>query len=125
MGNELTKGNDEAILRCHVQTVEVRDVFEAYLFLKTFYSELIREYSDFKAEIAGHTSIDVMKNDFSKEKTFNLIIEKENLDRERILYLGNELTKGNDEAILRCHVQTVEVRDVFEAYLFLKTFYSD
>ncbi len=66
-----------------------------------------------------------MKNDFSKEKTFNLIIEKENLDRERILYLGNELTKGNDEAILRCRVQTVEVRDVFEAYLFLKIFYSD
>ncbi|MBQ6126558.1 MAG: YvcK family protein [Erysipelotrichaceae bacterium] len=102
----------------------IKPLTEREKHLKTI-SELIREYSDFKAEIAGHTSIDVMKNDFSKEKTFNLIIEKENLDRERILYLGNELTKGNDEAILRCHVQTVEVRDVFEAYLFLKTFYSD
>ena len=88
--------------------------------------KIVEKYGDdYKAEIAGHTSIDIMKKDFSKEKTFELIIKKENLDKDRIVYLGNELKKGNDEAILRTGVKTIETKDVFEAYMFLKIFFNN
>ena len=88
--------------------------------------KIVEKYGDeYKAEIAGHTSIDIMKKDFSKEKTFELIIRKENLDKERIVYLGNELKKGNDEAILNTGVKTIETKDVYEAYMFLRIFFGN
>ncbi len=87
--------------------------------------DIIKKYNDeYKAEIAGHTSIDIMKKDFSKEKTFELIIKKENLDRDRIIYLGNELKGGNDEAILNCNVKTIDFDDVYDTYIFLKLYYN-
>lgn len=86
---------------------------------------IIKKYNDeYKAEIAGHTSIDIMKKDFSKEKTFELIIKKENLDREKVIYLGNELDEGNDKAILNCNVKTINFDDVYDTYIFLKLYYN-
>ena len=87
--------------------------------------KIIEKYSDeYKAEIAGHTSIDIMKKDFSKEKTFELIIKKENLDKDRIIYLGNELDGGNDEAILNTKVRTINFDGPVDTYIFLKTYYE-
>ena len=87
--------------------------------------KIIEKYGDeYKAEIAGHTSIDIMKKDFSKEKTFELIIRKENLDKDRIIYLGNELDGGNDEAILRTGVRAINFDGPVDTYIFLKTYYE-
>ena len=87
--------------------------------------KIIEKYGDeYKAEIAGHTSIDIMKKDFSKEKTFELIIKKENLDKDRIIYLGNELDGGNDEAILNTKVRTINFDGPVDTYIFLKTYYE-
>ena len=85
----------------------------------------IEKYGDeYKAEIAGHTSIDIMKKDFSKEKTFELIIKKENLDKNKIIYLGNELDGGNDEAILRTGVRAINFDGPIDTYIFLKIYYE-
>lgn len=88
-------------------------------------NEIIKKYGDiYKAEIAGHTSIDIMKKDFSKEKTFELIIQKENLNKDKIIYLGNELDGGNDEAILKTKVRTINFDGPIDTYIFLKTYYE-
>lgn len=87
--------------------------------------DIIKKYNDeYKAEIAGHTSIDIMKKDFSKEKTLELIIKKENLDKDRIIYLGNELDGGNDEAVLKCNIKTINFDDCYDTYIFLKLYYN-
>ena len=75
--------------------------------------------------LPDYALFEALGKDFSKEKTFELIIKKEGLDKDRIIYLGNELKKGNDEAILNTGVKTIETEDVFEAYMFLKVFFGN
>ena len=65
-----------------------------------------------------------MKKDFSKEKTFELIIQKENLNKDKIIYLGNELDGGNDEAILNTKVRAINFDGPVDTYIFLKTYYE-
>ena len=83
---------------------------------------ILQEYGGrYVAEIAGHTSIDIKKSDYSKAASLEQIIMNNGLHKEDILYVGNELTQGNDVCIQTAGVRTLQVKDVFETNLFLKT----
>lgn len=89
----------------------------------SFFDKLLRGYDgEYEARIAGRTSIDIMKTNFDKEATLRLIIDRMGLNIEDILYLGNEINKGNELCIKNIGVKTIQVNDLFETYIFLKTF---
>lgn len=75
------------------------------------------------AAIAGRTSIDIMRKDFSKSRMLASIIESNGWDSSRILYIGNELQEGNEVCIREMGIPFLQVEDVFEMNLFLKTFF--
>lgn len=84
---------------------------------------ILRKYGDrYKAELAGHSSIDITRTDFSKAVSLERIIKNSGLDKANILYLGNELRDGNETCILETGVQTRQVDDVFVMNLLLKTY---
>lgn len=84
---------------------------------------IIEKYKGiYEARIAGRTSIDVMKKSLNKEATLNMILNNMHLSFDDVLYLGNELEKGNEECVKNTGIKTIQVDDVFDTYVFLKTF---
>ena len=78
----------------------------------------------YQAVVAGNTTIDIMKKDFSKATTFKLIAKKENLNDYEIIYLGDEYIAGNDTCMLNLNIKNIPVSDVYDTYAFLKVFYN-
>ncbi len=84
---------------------------------------LMSEFQNkYEGRIAGRTSIDIVRKNFSKEASLNLILERDNIDRRKVLYIGNELNEGNEVCIRNTGVKALQVNDVFEMYIFLKTY---
>jgi hypothetical protein len=76
------------------------------------------------ARIAGRTSIDIMKDDFEKDATLRIILDKMNKKPEDAIYLGNEIRDGNDRCVEKTGIKCINLKDVFETNVFLKTFYK-
>lgn len=84
---------------------------------------ILKKYGDdYEANLAGHTSIDIKKKGLDKAASLKHVMSVENWEPNSILYVGNELLKGHETCILNCGVRTLQVEDVFETNLFLKTF---
>lgn len=82
---------------------------------------LVKYGSKYKVKIAGRTSIDIMRSEYNKESALRLILNKMQLSSENVLYIGNELDVGNDKCVKNVNVKTLQVNDVFEMNMFLKT----
>lgn len=78
----------------------------------------------YQAVVAGNTTIDIMKKDFSKATTFKIIAKRENLNDYEIIYLGDEYIAGNDTCMLNLNIKNIPVNDVYDTYAFLKVFYN-
>ena len=78
----------------------------------------------YQAVVAGNTTIDIMKKDFSKATTFKIIAKRENLNDYEIIYLGDEYIGGNDTCMLNLNIKNIPVNDVYDTYAFLKVFYD-
>lgn len=78
----------------------------------------------YQAVVAGNTTIDIMKKDFSKATTFKIIAKRENLNDYEIIYLGDEYIAGNDTCMLNLNIKNIPVNDVYDTYAFLKVFYD-
>lgn len=71
------------------------------------------------ARIAGNTTIDITQTDFSKAKMVEMILEREKIDAERVLFVGNEVYQGNEMGIAEKGVSVLQVNDVYECNVFL------
>lgn len=84
--------------------------------------EILSEYSGrYIAKIAGHTSIDICREEYNKAIMLDEIINKYHLNKKEILYIGNELLEGNDAEIRKLDICTLQVNDVYECNVFLRT----
>lgn len=84
---------------------------------------ILKKYQEkYDAQIAGRTSIDIMVKGYSKKEMLNLIMKKHGLKNTDVLYIGNELDEGNEVCINDMDIKTLQVNDVFETFLFLKTY---
>lgn len=73
------------------------------------------------ARISGHTSIDITHKDYDKKTMLDLIIKKESLDVESTIFVGNETIDGAESTIAELGVRTIQVDDVYECNILLKT----
>ncbi len=83
---------------------------------------ILNKYEDdYEASLAGCTSIDIKEKALDKAASLKLVMSTEGWEPDSILYIGNELVKGHEVCIRSCGVHTLQVEDVFETNLFLKT----
>lgn len=73
------------------------------------------------ANMAGKTSIDITHKDYTKAMMMKLILEKYKLSYSDVLFIGNELEDGSEKDIAEIGIETLQVNDVYECYIFLKT----
>lgn len=72
---------------------------------------------DLKAIKAGRTTVDIVKQNNTKESVFNY----KNLSTKKTLYIGDELMDyGNDHDIAKCCTMAIQVEDIYETNLILK-----
>ena len=64
-----------------------------------------------------------MKGGLDKSKALRLLLAQQNLDFKDIIYLGNEIEYGNETCIKSLNVLSLQVNDVFEMNMLLKTLY--
>lgn len=84
---------------------------------------ILRKYGNrYKAELAGHSSIDITMTDFSKAISLDHIIKSSEIAKDNFLYLGNELLDGNEVCIRKTGIRTRQIGDVFEMNVLLKTY---
>ena len=84
---------------------------------------ILQKYGNrYKAELAGHTSIDITRSNFTKAITLLRILENSGMSKNDVLYLGNELDAGNEVCIRKTGVPVQQINDVFEMNVLLKTY---
>lgn len=77
------------------------------------------------AYISGHTSIDVMHRDYNKKTMLREIINREDLKIDQIIFIGNEVKEGAEVNISELGVRTIQVDDVYECNVLLRTLYNN
>ncbi|GFI42703.1 gluconeogenesis factor [Lachnospiraceae bacterium] len=77
------------------------------------------------ARISGYTSIDVMHKDYGKKTMLKEIMEKNGLDINHVIFVGNETIVGAEADIAELGVRTIQVDDVYECNILLKTLRQD
>lgn len=84
--------------------------------------KVLEEYGDkYEARISGHTSIDIMVKTFDKKKMLLMIMESQGLKVEDVIFVGNETEEGAEANIKETGVRTLQVDDVYECNVLLKT----
>lgn len=84
--------------------------------------ECLAKYNGlYVAYISGHTSIDIMHKDYNKKTMLREIMKKENLRAEEVVFVGNETREGAEENISDLGVRTIQVDDVYECNVLLRT----
>lgn len=73
------------------------------------------------ARISGHTSIDIMHKDYDKKAMLREIMKKHNLGVDQVIYVGNETIEGAEANIAELGVRTIQVDDVYECNVLLRT----
>lgn len=82
----------------------------------------LADYGDvYEARISGYTSIDVMRRDYDKKTMLAEIMKAHNLKKEDVAFVGNEIVAGAEANIFEAGVKTIQVDDVFECNVLLRT----
>jgi len=75
----------------------------------------------YEARISGYTSIDIMHKDYDKKTMLQEIMKKHCLKPEDVIFVGNETIEGAESNIKYTGVRTIQVDDVYECNILLKT----
>lgn len=75
----------------------------------------------YEARISGHTSIDIMAKDYDKKAMLQEIMKKHGLNAANVVFIGNETEEGAEANIKDIGVQTIQVDDVYECNVLLRT----
>lgn len=73
------------------------------------------------ARISGHTSIDIMHKDYDKKTMLKEIMKKHELSVDQVIFVGNETIEGAEANISELGVRTIQVNDVYECNVLLRT----
>ncbi len=83
--------------------------------------EFLREFKGlYEVYLAGDTSIDIIKKGYGKGETLQTIILKEGWEKKEVLFIGNEVTEGNDKSIRDKGFETFQVRDIQETNVVIR-----
>lgn len=84
--------------------------------------KVLEEYGDkYEARISGHTSIDIMVKTFDKKKMLQMIMDRQGLKVNDVIFVGNETEDGAEANIKETGVRTLQVDDVYECNVLLRT----
>lgn len=84
--------------------------------------DALRVFGDkYEARISGHTSIDIMVHDYDKKTMIQEIMKKHGLKVEDVIFVGNETEEGAEANIKETGVRTLQVDDVYECNVLLRT----
>lgn len=75
----------------------------------------------YEARISGHTSIDIMHKNYDKKTMLQIIMKKHHLGINDVVFVGNETKEGAEANISELGIKTIQVDDVYECNLLLKT----
>ena len=65
--------------------------------------------------------IDIMYSDYTKAAMMKLIFKQYGIAPEEAVFIGNELKQGSEKGIMKLGITTLQVNDVYECYVYLKT----
>lgn len=87
--------------------------------------EALEKFGDiYDARISGHTSIDIMHKDYDKKTMLQEIMRKHCLKNDDVIFVGNETEEGAEANIKDIGVKTLQVDDVYECNVLLRTINS-
>ena len=75
----------------------------------------------YEARISGHTSLDIMVKEYDKKTMIQEIMNRHNLKKDDVIFVGNETEEGAEANIKETGVRTIQVDDVYECNVLLRT----
>lgn len=75
----------------------------------------------FVARISGNTSIDITHRDYNKKTMLLEILKEHKLNKDDIVFVGNETIEGSEAAIADAGIKTIQVNDIYECNVLLNT----
>lgn len=82
----------------------------------------LQKFGDaYVAKISGHTSIDITCKDYDKKTMLQEILREQGLDKDDVIFVGNETIEGAEATIADLGIKTIQVDDVYECNMLLRT----
>lgn len=101
--------------------VTIKPLVNREVLLKIAQSVLEPFGEKYEARISGHTSIDIMHKNYDKKTMLQIIMKKHQLGINDVVFVGNETEEGAEANIKELGIKTIQVDDVYECNLLLKT----
>lgn len=101
--------------------VTIKPLVNRGVFLKKVQGVLDALGGSYEAHIFGHTSIDIMHREYDKKTMLMEIMDRHGLKAEDVIFVGNETERGAESTITETGVRTIQVNDVYECNVFLRT----
>lgn len=101
--------------------ITIKPLVNREVLLKKVQDCLKKYDGKYVAKISGHTSIDITHKDYDKKTMLQEIMKYHHLNDSDVVFVGNEVEKGAEEAIRELGVKTIQVDDVYECNILLRT----
>lgn len=101
--------------------VTIKPLINREVLLKQIQQALEMFGNDYEARISGYTSIDIMRKGYDKKTMIQEILKQHGLNIENVIFVGNETEEGAEENIKETGIKTIQVDDVYECNILLKT----
>ena len=104
--------------------ITIKPLINRKTLVKTAQKVLDSFSDEYEARISGHTSIDIMKKNYNKKNMLDMIMTRDGLSANQVIFVGNETIKGSEAAIGELGVKMIQTNDVYECNVLLKTIRS-
>ena len=125
--NELEKVDafkGKVVIRGEGSVVTIKPLVNRELLLQIA-SKCLQKFDGlYVAKISGHTSIDITHKDYDKKTMIQEILKEQRLGIDDVIFVGNETIEGAEATIADLGIKTIQVDDVYECNMLLKTINS-
>ncbi len=101
--------------------ITIKPLYNRAVCLKIVQECLTAFGGKYVAYISGHTSIDIMHKDYNKKTMLKRIMDKQGLAASQVVFVGNETREGSEAHIYELGVRTLQVDDIYECNVMLRT----
>lgn len=116
--------NGKIVIRGEGSVVTIKPLFNREVLLQMA-SKCLQKFDGlYIAKISGHTSIDITHKDYDKKTMIQEILREQRLGISDVVFVGNETIEGAEATIADLGIKTIQVDDVYECNMLLKTINS-
>lgn len=118
--NKMPEFHGKVTIRGQGCVITIKPLENRKIYLKEIQEYLKQVSPMYMAIISGKTSIDIIHFGYGKAVAVEYIIHQKHYEKDKTIFIGNELLEGNEVGIKNIGIKTLQVKDIYECNVYLK-----